>query len=255
MGATPAACTPSMRGTARGHAQRFHFGETLGDAGDGAAVADAADDPTGRVVGTLLGQFQPAGLLALDQVRIDRAVAVVPAQRGARFAAQRVRLGVGALDAKHRGAVREQLGQLALRHLSWHEDVRADAGDGGAVREARRGVAGRGAGQRRAVLLHGPRHGDRAGAVFERVGCAATFILETQTAYAQRLCQARRLQHRRPADLWNRRMVRIVHRQKLAVAPACGGGPPATIGSASRPPSRSRSGRRECPHPARTSDT
>ena len=64
------------------HAELVHLLQALPDAGDRAAVADAHRHPIGHAaeVGRLLGDFQPGRLLAFDEHRVDRAVAVVPAK-------------------------------------------------------------------------------------------------------------------------------------------------------------------------------
>jgi hypothetical protein len=103
-GAAPAACAPSILGVRADEPQRLHFVEGLPHAGDGAAVAHRHRRPVGNLPRELLADFQPHGLLALDQVWIDGAVAVVPTPTLAGALGQLKRVLVAAAHAQDGGA-------------------------------------------------------------------------------------------------------------------------------------------------------
>ena len=135
---------------------------------DDAAVADGNENFVGNVPAALFRDLHRAGLFAFDEERVDRAVAVVPAVVLDGLDRQTHRGGVISLDEEHPRTEHEQLRYFGDRRRFRNEDHAFQSHVGGETRERTGGVTRRRAGENVAVLFRGERHGDGAGAVFER---------------------------------------------------------------------------------------
>ena len=188
--------------------QRMHFAQALPNTANRTTIADAHHHPireaSRRSPRELFRELERYRLLALDQIRVDSAVAVVPSKLRAGLHAKFPGLVVCSLNLKYLRAEHQQLRNLCFRSARRHKDGGWQA-HGGCEPGKRRSCIPRGsAGDARGFVLERLHHAYRTGAIFERCGWVASFILDPASRNAQLRSQPRCVVERSPANLQGR---------------------------------------------------
>ena len=212
-------------------------------------------DPIGHAAaaGTLLGDLQPARFLAFDQHRVDRAVAVVPAESSQAGGAESIGIIVRRLRPRRRMRRRPAAGRASARRRF------AARRSSPAGRPAPRGRRGwwprcrsrrrRSSSRRAAMAWTTPT--ELARSLNEAVGLRPSSFTRSCPTPSSRASRGE-VEDRRPADRPALRNGGRVERQQLAVAPVV----QRPAGRAARPATRPARGRgrsrfRGCHRPAR----
>src|SRR5207253_8607263 len=176
-------------------------------------------DDIGKRPPGLLRDLEAQRLLPLDPVWLLQRGGVEPAVLGAGLLHHRSRVGYRAIDEVHARAVRRRLTLDDLGRGRGHHDDDPEPGASPVCGPGRAGVAGRREGDRRRAELAGARHADGRAARLERACRQEALVLDEEAMQAERLAERVRLDDRGVPLPEGHRVVRIVHRQQLAVAP------------------------------------